>query len=437
MTHPDPAVMDLLDRVYSSSNSGFDDEGRYSHRIPATFTEADHAQLKAAGLVPNVFIRWGHDEAIDRLRQSAAKVDLRPAADAFVASMVSAGLAWLSVLPAAILGRAMPVHAEEPMGGGSCRVCFFNAGAIDVTYAAYLRHLSGGDWGVDHPVNGVLALTAAIDRPPSSWPQPTPRDVWVFHQVLELLRGLPPKARYSQARTALHKARLLSANRPSRCETVLEALAFIGILEAPEHPGLMTRFTSAIERDRRPSTNVEVPAPLAWWSAKEGLQEARVATLFGHLPRPEAEPPAPTTTATVRRKTASPAAPRPRSIAGPPTPGSVYAIQFREDLWGAAYCHEVRTDGRGILRGRMEYLDLLSPTPPTAEQVAGIGFRDRLNGERWQTWCGGLDKTPGVKRIAVDVSTPTHVQPVPERIPTGGASELRHLAGWNFKLPAA
>ncbi|RKG55426.1 hypothetical protein D7X30_26705 [Corallococcus sp. AB011P] len=434
MIHPDSAVMALLARVYDSRNSFFDAKGRYSHRIPSTFTEAEHQQLRDAGLVPNVFIQWGHDEAIDKLRQSATKVDLRPAADAFVASLVSADFAWLTVLPAAVLGRAMPVHAEESMRGGSCRVCFFEAGAIDTTQAAYFRHLEGAGWGDAQPVNGVLALSAAIDSPPSSWPKPTPRDVWVFHQVLDLLRGLPPTARYSQARTALHKAGLLSTNRPSRCGTVLEALAFIGILQTPEHPGLMTRFTPAIERDRRPSVRVEVPAPLAWWSAKEGLQETLLATLFGHLERPKAEPTPPTATPTARRKTASPAGPRPKSITGPPTPGSVYAIRFREDLWGAAYCHEVRTDGRGIPRGRMEYLDLLSPTPPTADQVAGIGFRDRLNGERWQTWCGGLDKTTGVKRIAVDVPAPAHRQPVPERIPTGGASDLLHLAQWNFKF---
>jgi hypothetical protein len=112
----------------------------------------------------------------------------------------------------------------------------------------------------------------------------------------------------------------------------------------------------------------------------------------------------------------------------------VYAVRFREDLWGAAYCHEVSTDGRGIRRGRMEYLDLLSPTPPTADQVAGIGFRDRLNGERWQTWCSGLDKTTGVKRIAINVPVPASPRPVPDRIPTSGASDLRHLAGWNFKF---
>lgn len=432
MTHPDPAVMPLLARVYDSRNSYFDDEGRYCHRIPSTFTEAEHQQLRAAGLVPNVFIRWGHDEAIDRLRQSAAAVDLRRAADAFVASMVSADPAWLSVLPATALGRVMPAHAEQPMGGGSCRVCFYEAAPIDTTQAAYFRHLDGSGWGDAHPAGGVLALDAAIASPSAAWPHPTPRDVWVFHRVLDLLRALPASARYSQARTALQKAGLLRADHPARCETVLEALAFIGILQTPEHPGMLTRFTPAIERDRRPSTRVEVPAPLAWWTAGDGIHEALVATLFGHLERPEAEPVPPPARPAARRKAASPASPRPKSLPGPPTPGSVYAVRYREDLWGAAYCHEVRTDERGIMRGRMEYLDLLSPTAPTADQVAGTTFRDRRNGERFQTWCSGLDKTPGVKRIAIDVPAPAHDQPVPDRIPIGGARDLQHLAGWNF-----
>lgn len=434
MTHPDPAVMPLLARIYDARNSHFDAEGRYCHRIPSTFTEAEHQQLSATGSQPNVFAQWGHDETIDRLRQAAAAVDLRRAADAFVASMVSADPAWLTVLPATALGRAMPAHAEEPMGGGSCRVCFFKADAIDTTQVAYFRQLSGSGWGDTHPAVGALALAAASASPSAAWPQPTPRDVWVFHRVLDLLRALPPKARYSQTRTALQKAGLLRADHPSRPETVLEALAFIGILETPEHPGMLTRFTPAIERDRRPTTRVEVPAPLAWWTAGHGLHEAHVNALFGHLARPEEEPVPPSAKPVGRRKAASPASPRPQSIAGPPTPGSVYAIRYREDLWGAAYCHEVRTDERGIVRGRVEYLDLLSPTPPTADQLAGTPFRDRLNGERWQGWCTGLDKTPGVKRIAIDVPAPAHAQPTPDRLAFSGARELAHLAGWNFKF---
>jgi hypothetical protein len=434
MPPPDPDVMALLARIYDSRNSYFDDAGRYSHRIPSTVTPAEQQRLEASGWMPNVFVQWGHDEAVDRLRKSAGAVDLRRAADAFVASMVSADLAWLTVLPATALGRAMPVHDEQPMQGGSCRVCFFKAGAIDTTLPAYFRQLQGAGWGVSTPVEGALALSAALEVEPSAWPTPTPRDVWVFHQVLDLLRALPPSSRYSHARTALHKARLLSANEPSRCETLLEALAFIGILQTPEHPGLMTRFTSAIERDARPTIRVEVPAPLAWWSAKEGLQDALVDNLFGHLDRPDEEPTPPPAPPKPRRKETRPAASRPKSIPGPPAPGSVYAVRVREDLWVAAYCHEVKTDSMGTLRGRMEYLDLMSPTPPTADQLVGIGFRDRRNGERWQSWCASLDKTPSVKRIAVDVPSPPHARPMPDRIPVGGARDLERMAAWNFDL---
>jgi hypothetical protein len=80
----------------------------------------------------------------------------------------------------------------------------------------------------------------------------------------------------------------------------------------------------------------------------------------------------------------------------------------------------------------MEYLDILSPTPPTAEQVQGLNFRDRANGERWQGRFAGLDRTPGVKRIAAQIAAPAHSQPTPDRIPFGQAKDLTHLASWNF-----
>ncbi|GEN12881.1 hypothetical protein SAMN05443572_103613 [Myxococcus fulvus] len=438
MSLPDPDVMALLARVYGTNNTFFDDDGNYCHRVPSTFTKEDHQRLKAAGMVPNTFVQWEHDEVIQKLRKAAKAVDLQRAADAFVASMTSADVAWLAVLPAAVLGRAMPTHKEDPMGGGHCRVCFFEDDSIDATCTAYLNHVQGAMWGASQPTEGVLTLTWALDPKTAEWPKPTPRDVWVFHQVLDLLRRLPPASRYSHARTALHRAKLLSASSAYRCETVLEALAFISILETPEHPGLLTRFTSAVERDQRPTIRVEVPSPLAWWSAKDGLRKENVEKLFGHLERPKKEPAAaPTPPPAKRRKPASAATPagaKPKSLPGPPTPGSVYAIQFREDLWGAAYCHQVRTDEpSGTVRGRMEFLDLLSPTPPTAEQVVGLKFKDRLNGERWQTWCASLDKTTGIKRIAVDVPAPAHRQPTPDRLPVGGAKDLKHLAGWNFK----
>src|SRR4051812_14122214 len=121
---PNSIPLDLLARVYANGNSYFDKDGNYCHRIPDTFSDAERQALKDAGLQPNIFVDLSHDEAVGRLQQAAARVDLRRAADAFVSSMVSNDLAWLTVLPATALGLAMPAHTMEAMGGGSCRICF-------------------------------------------------------------------------------------------------------------------------------------------------------------------------------------------------------------------------------------------------------------------------------------------------------------------------
>lgn len=431
------SVLPLLQRIYASANMGIDAGGQPFHRIPDSVTTGERQQLADAGWMPNQGVQWPHEGAVQRLRGLAAQVDLRRAADAFVASLGSGALHWQAVLPAAALGLAMPEHALQPMGphGERCAICFHTASTKDRTLLAYFRAIEGSGWSdEDGPLCAVLTLEDALAVPLERWPRPTPRDTWLLHQVLDLLRALPATARYSAARTRLKETKLLQPNKPQRCGSLLEALAFMGVLEALGHPGLFTRFTTARERDQRPSVRVEVPGPLAWWSGADSTNDALVQRLFGHLQRPDTEPAALPSPARAR-PAAQPAgvARSPRALPGPLAAGDVYAVCFREDLWGAAYCHEVKPDARGILRGRMEYLDILSPTPPTADAVAGPGFRDRTHdGSRWQTWCAGLDKTTGVKRIAAQVPAPPHAQPTPERLPVGSAKDLRHLAAWNF-----
>lgn len=427
-------VAPLLRRIYDFANHGIDSHGQSFFRIPDTVTEQERQQLADAGLTPNMPVQWPHDEAIHRLRSLAAQVDLRRAVDAFVASLGLGGLQWQAVLPAMALGLAMPEHAHQPMGSGSerCAICFHTASAKDRTQLAYYRALQGSGWSdEDGPLAALLTLEDALQCPHDSWPQPAPRDIWVLHQLLDLLRTLPGTARYSQARTALQAAKWLQPAKPWRAGLLLEALAFVGVLQAPERPGLWTRFTTARERDQRPSVRVEVPGPLAWWTAAHGINDALLQSLFGHLQRPTAEPVAPTPQQRPRARSAGAAKPA-RALPGPLAAGDVYAVRFREDLWGAAYCHEIRTEPTGIVRGRMEYLDILSPIPPTLADLAGRGFRDRIAGGRWQMWCASLDKTSGVKRFAQGVAPRPHAQDTLDRVPHGGAKELQHMAKWNF-----
>jgi hypothetical protein len=426
-----PDIRGLLERIYLGGSTYFDADGRYLHKVPSTFSAQDLQALDAAGLPPNALSTATHDEAVTRLRELAARIDLHKAAGAFVTSLSSADLSWQSVLPAACLGLAMPAHEFVPMGekNPTCRVCFYDGrSALDLTERALFRSIQGTGWGLYGPVEAVGALEFALAHP--VWPQPSDHDAWTFHSLLELLAGLSAGTRYSLARKELKAAKLLSANTVYRCESTLEALSFISVIENAEHPGLLTGWTSAVERDQRPNIRVEVSAPLAWWSADDGINSAVVERLFGGIRKPAARPAAPVA-AKPKRATAPRAAGR--SLPGPVAAGDVYAVRLREDLWTAVYCHEVADDA-GPERGLVEYLDVLTPAPVTPEQLEGVRYRDRRNGKRWQAWCTGLAKTTGVRRVAQAIVAPPHAQKYEATRLRTGAKDLRYGADLHFDL---
>ncbi|WP_198338882.1 hypothetical protein [Lysobacter capsici] len=427
-------IRSLLERIYLGGITYFDADGRYLHKVPSTFSAQDLQALDAAGLPPNALSTSTHDEAVTRLRALAARIDLDKAADAFVTSLTSADLSWQSVLPAACLGLAMPAHEFLPMSESNpiCRVCFHDArGPLDLTERALFRSIQGTGWGSYGPVEAVAALEFALAHP--AWPQPGEHDAWTFHSLLELLAGLPAGSRYSVARKQLKAAKLLSANTVYRCESTLEALSFISVIENAGHPGLVTAWTSAVERDQRPNTRVEVPAPLAWWSADDGINTAVVERLFGGIRKPATRPSAPVAVAAKPRRATAPRVAG-RSLPGPVAAGDVYAVRLREDLWTAVYCHAAADDD-GPERGLVEYLDVLTPVPVAPEQLEGVGYRDRRNGQRWQAWCTGLAKTTGVRRVAQGLVAPPHARKHEATRLRTGAKDLRYTADLHFDLP--
>jgi hypothetical protein len=424
----DEAASALLDRIYANENSYVDAVGRHAHHVPTTIPPEKLQALTERGLTPNSFRRFEHEEAVTTLRRFAATVDERAAADAFVAGLGHARLRWRALLPAMALGTAMPDHAfPDTPGVRVCDICFLDRiTTVDTTWAWWQRARSGSPLPGD-VCHYVLALEAA----PRPWPTPDPADVWTLHEILDVIRSLPPATRPGKAAQALH-ARNLLPSRPAYAYTaLLEDLAFLGILQTPDHPGMLTAFTTARRRDQRPSVRVEVSAPLSFWSAEHGVTEPLVHRLFGHLTRPGERPhpshpvpPRRTPTAVTR------AAPLPSARRGDPRAGDVYAVQCREDAWILAFCHQMQ-DRNGRSYGLVEYLDGFFTRPPTPDDVDGRGFRGRHDG-RWQQWTSHLDKTPRVRRVARDAPTPPDGRPAPDRVPIGNAKDLRHLAGWCF-----
>jgi hypothetical protein len=185
---------------------------------------------------------------------------------------------------------------------------------------------------------------------------------------------------------------------------------------------------------------VEVQAPLAWWDSSYGVCRNVAEKAFGHLRleridlsrRPPTHPSlAETPTgALARRRPPRAAAPKtPAAGKGPAAAGDIYAIRIREGVWVTAYCHETGLRGKNV-HARMEYLDGIYTGMPTARELK-LRYRGREDG-RWQHWSASIDSTPWVRRVARGVPAPRTDAPEPDRIPGGGAKELKYLADWCF-----
>lgn len=422
----DDRALALLTRVYAPENRVFRG-GRHEVRVPATVDAADLDELAARGLAPSTFVTLTHDAAVTELRARAREVDERAAADAFVASLGSAPVRWRSLLPATVLGSTLPDHAFDGRPDRTCDVCFVDPEVtVDTTDAWRSRRTNGS------PLPGdVVPYVLALREAPAPWPAPTPHDVWTLHEVLRTLRELPPGTRPGAAAKAVHRERLLPGRPQHAVTSLLEDLALLGVLQTPEHPGLLTRFTTARERDRRPSVRVEVSAPLGFWTAEHGVHAGVVERLFGHLPVPSTRPAdAPAPPPSVRAPRTARTQPLAPHLRGDPAAGDVYAVGCREDAWVLAYCHGVEEHG-GRRYGRVEYLDGVLDAQPGAEVIAGRGFRGRPDG-RWQQLTSQLSTTPRVRRIARDVPVPPDDRPAPTSAPFGTGPSLRHMAGWCF-----
>ena len=429
--------LSLLKQVYSER--GVFDTDHFVYRIPKSITKSDLEALKIDRHTPNNFIEVDHDAIISNLKELTSSWTLEEAASTFIAGLWSAPFYWRSALLAKLIATSMPEHVYTPYSDTSliCTICGFEKKSADLTSVWYTGFTDGVPLDGE-PINYVLHLqemTKTVQKP-----KPTSFDCWTFRALLTMIRNLPPKTRYSKLRDILKKESLLPTKNAWAYGSLLESLALIGILDTPERPGMVTKYTTYKERDQRPNNRVEVQAPLAWWDSSIGINEKTLNKIFSSfdcssinlLDRPEPQPLAietiigmldrikpPRTSTSTKSKTAG---------EGTIEAGDVYAIRIRDGVWITAFCHEVETTRS--LYAKMEYLEGIFEEMPTEDQLqsAFIGRRDG----RWQQWTSAMDKTSWVRRITRNFTTPKSNKPEPDRISSSGAKDLIRLADWCF-----
>lgn len=426
----------LLKQVYQNENKYFDEaSGQWLYRIPQTISGEDLAALETMGHAPNQRFLPRHGEVLRELSRRSAAWTLQEAADAFIAGLWSAPFLWQSALTAKVMAMGIPAHRKVPFGNSvdTCAVCGCREWAVDVAQEWYFR-MTGGTPLDGDPAGHVLALREMEKL--GSRPMPVGYDVWTFRAILSVIRTMPPKSRYSKVRDALWKEKLLPTSKRWAYGSLLETLAFLGILGTEGYPGMAVAFTTYQKREERPNVRVEVQAPLAWWDSSIGIQEGVLAKLFPRIDtspvdlaeRPVPIPPLCQTVTGFLEKKRMPRKTYPKSPdagKGPARAGDVYAVCIREGVWVTVYCHRLEEN-----KAVVEFLEGVFEEFPRKEQIQ-LSIRPRRDG-RWLTKASGIDRAAGVRRVARDMPAPVSRSKEPESISFSRAESLKSLAWWCF-----
>jgi hypothetical protein len=250
----------------------------------------------------------------------------------------------------------------------------------------------------------------------------------LLSNALLAISALPAGATAAKAIKACQSATGHSARA---AQEIVETLAFAGILEAPPHVGMLSRFVSSRERDARPNMRVEFDAPLGFWRGHHGVNWAHAQQLFGVAkanapvsPRTHPSPKVSPSGGRGRGLTARHRSPVPRR---PAASGDVWAVTVRQDAWVALFVWDVATT-RGQTYALVEYLDWFGTEPTWSSPPVQI--RSDAHRARRPMWLHGLHRLTGALLLA-ETQPPPH-----EAMPTarwhGGAKDAAQLAVWCF-----
>ncbi|MBJ6760075.1 hypothetical protein JGU66_04820 [Myxococcaceae bacterium JPH2] len=421
-------AVSLLERIFSPRNPG----GHNTVYIPKTLAASDLDWLRGVGLDPNTSLRLTHDEAVAAVVAARERYTIAEGVEAFVSSLDNVGAPPHGCfLEAVLLAHGMPAHPmsspREDPATAWCRVCGLSPELLVRPASMFAQWQTGGS-GIPGRIEWALVALGQLE----SWKTrvPTPLAKARLAHVVKVLDGLAPDTPPGGAFGAVQALGLDKA----AARSIVETLAFAGVLEAPPHEGMATRFVSFAERDQRPSVRVEVDAPLGFWRGRNGVQWTNAQTLFGlsrDMPLPPLEQPAAHTPAKKKAAPKKPgAAERKKTLPRrPPAKGDVWALRIREDAWALLYVWTVKEQAQRPY-ARCEFIETLSLECPTSV-TPPLTTRPRYDG-RWQYWASGLEKVTGSALIAENVPEPTAKEPVPERLSHGGAKDLPWLASSCF-----
>lgn len=270
-------ALKLLKKVYHHENTDF--ESLYLGEIGRKtefLTASEKALLEKENLKPNNFERCSHNELVARFQtvKSDQRLSLK-----FVASLFLKGLSGevprfrQTLMSYWYLSQLTAHDFVASPTSINCAICSLPNEVIhDTTQNLYTYYL-GHSWN-EHPAKFVCELEDILNYPE---PMVKESDRKRLVALLTAIRRADKDETPGQLEKRIAKAKVLPKTDKYKRYGILQTLAVTGIL--PSDPS----------KDKQPSKS-DIVLPLAGWRGELGIDENRVAQIFGIEIPPESTP---------------------------------------------------------------------------------------------------------------------------------------------------
>ena len=278
----DKKIISLLSKIYHYENRFYNEKlDRHENKIPNNISDEDILLLEKAGLKPNNFETFTHDEAIERF----LKLKINPKlTKEFVVALFYKGITGEFVrgrqpLLSFVFLKHLQRHSLK--GNPNCEICGLPVKKTkDKTYELYTYYL-GHSWN-ETPLHWIIELEEVLKY---EHPQVTQQDKKCLYDLLKFIEKADENETPGQLEKRIASAKLLKNTDKYKRYGILQTLAELGILVNDSIKPAYDSFSTCeerweAERKLKGSPRSDIVLPLSAWRGKNGVNWKRYEEIF-------------------------------------------------------------------------------------------------------------------------------------------------------------
>ena len=281
----DKKIIALLNKIYFHENGYYNtDLDRLEHTIPSSVAPIDLKLLEEAGLKPNKFETFTHDNALARLLKikTKEKITLSFASKLFLQGLSGEYPRGRQVLMSFLYTKHLKDHSFE--GKDICTICGLpKKDTLDITQELYSLY-SGHSWN-EQPLHFLIDLEEIENDQEEN--NTATEDKNILFELLDFIQQADPKETPGKLEKRITTNKLLKNTDKYKRYGILQTLAECGILPNPYLKPYYEEFATLGERILSSkmlttSHRSDIILPLGGWTGKDPVNTKRAEEIFGN-----------------------------------------------------------------------------------------------------------------------------------------------------------